>query len=280
MTYTRHLPSPPLNTYIDDLYYIDGPAPYTHIKVLPMPSLGLIINFGKPFRVTQPDEGLSFNASAGSWWTGVWSTYHMVEWPQEVRFYGIHFKPGGVYPFLQIPLSELHNRVVPLEAAWGCFAAELEEQLHNAPDVEAGFAVLEQALLSRLEEAPYGLNTVQQAIGQIAQQHGTLSIRELSDEVGLSPNYLVTQFKRMVGLKPKELARFYRFAHTLRSINPMQAVDWMRVAHQYGYYDQSHFNKEFTAFTGHTPSDYLLLRRRLQAENPEEKGNIGQLPTE
>jgi len=72
-----------------------------------------------------------------------------------------------------------------------------------------------------------------------------LSIRALSDQMGLSQNHLGTQFKRLVGGTPKELARLTRFEWTLRSIDPTQPVDWTRVAHQSHYYDQSHFNKDF-----------------------------------
>jgi AraC-like DNA-binding protein len=86
--------------------------------------------------------------------------------------------------------------------------------------------------------------------------------------MGISQNHLGTQFKRLLGGTPKVLARLYRFQHALRSIDPMQPVDWTWVAHQSRYYDQPHFNKDFIAFTGHSPGDYLRLRRRVQAENP------------
>jgi AraC-like DNA-binding protein len=41
------------------------------------------------------------------------------------------------------------------------------------------------------------------------------------------------------------------------------------VAHQFCYHDQSHFIRDFKEFTGHTPTDYLRLRRRMHEENPD-----------
>jgi methylphosphotriester-DNA--protein-cysteine methyltransferase len=91
----------------------------------------------------------------------------------------------------------------------------------------------------------------------------------LSEDMGISHNHLLTQFKRMVGIAPKTLARLYRLKHVLRSIAPTKPVDWALIAHQAGYYDQSHFNNDFMAFLGHSPTHYLQLRRKIHATDPE-----------
>ena len=94
MVYLSYIPSPPLKAYIEDLYYLDGPASYPRQKVLPVASSNLMINLGDPFDVYEPDQTRPFITCTDSWWTGVWNTYHSVDWPPSVRFYGVHFKPG------------------------------------------------------------------------------------------------------------------------------------------------------------------------------------------
>jgi len=278
MTYIRYIPSPPLNAYIDDLYYLDGPAPYPRQKVLPVASSNLMINLGYPFDVYAPDQAEPFVTCTDSWWVGIWTTYHNVDWPPDVQFYGVHFKPGGAYPFLQLPLSEMNGQVVPLDVLWGNFASEIRERLHAAPTIQAGFVLLEQLLLARLKEAPHGLHVVQSAIAEIARRHGGLSIRGLSDRIGISQNHLGTQFKRLVGIPPKEVARFYRFAKVLRALDAAPLVDLTSIAHQSRFYDQSHFNKDFAAFTGHNPSEYVRLRHRVLIEKPEHARVLSNLP--
>lgn len=278
MTYLSHIPSPPLNTYIDDLYYLDGPASYPRQKVLPVASSNLMINLGDPFDVYGPDKAKPFITCTDSWWVGIWNTYHSVDWPPQVKFYGVHFKPGGAYPFLQLPLSEMNSQVVPLDAIWGQAAGEIRERLQAARTVQAGFDLLERLLMARFCEAPYSLNIVQHAVLEIAQHHGALSIRSLSDQIGFSQNHLSNQFKRFVGIPPKEVARFYRFAHVLHSLESAQHVDLTRIAHQTRFYDQSHFNKDFAAFTGYSPTEYIQLRRRVESENPEHARVLSNLP--
>jgi AraC-like DNA-binding protein len=280
MTYTSYIPGPPLNAYIDDFYYIDGPAPYPCQKALPVASSNLMINLGQPFVVYKPNQADPYITCTDSWWVGVWDTYHSVDWPPTVQFYGVHFKPGGAYPFLQFPLSEISRQVLPLDAIWGYFALEAGERLSSAPTVQAGFAFLECLLLARLGEPPRSQGLVQYAVSEIARHHGALSIRGLSEQLDISQNHLSTQFKRLVGTTPKDVARLYRFARVLHLIDSALAVDLTDIAHQSCFYDQSHFNREFASFTGHSPSQYVQLRRRVETESPEHARAYRNLPVD
>ena len=52
------------------------------------------------------------------------------------------------------------------------------------------------------------------------------------------------------------------------------------IAHQAGFYDQSHLNKDFVDLTGYNPTDYLRLRRLISAQNLHQAQSLGQLPIE
>jgi AraC-like DNA-binding protein len=89
------------------------------------------------------------------------------------------------------------------------------------------------------------------------------------------------QFKHVVGTSAKELARIYRFEHVLHSIDPIASVDWTRIAQQCGYFDQSHLNKDFMAFTGYSPTGFLSQRRRVYAQAaPADQFSLRNLPTD
>jgi AraC-like DNA-binding protein len=278
MTYTSHLPRPPLDDYIDDIYHLDAPPPAARLRVFPMPTLHLMINLGSGFDVRVGDQA-RIVALSESWCTGMWDIYHDVRYPaSNISLYGVHFKPGGAASFLRTPMSELRNQIVPLEAFWGVRASEIRERLATAPCVQSGLSLLEGLLLERFRKASKKLCLVQYAVSELARRQGSLSIRALSDQAGVSHNHLGLQFNDFVGLTPKELARIYRFTQVLSAIEPSRAVDWTRVANQTGYYDQSHFNKEFAAYTGLSPTNYLQQRSRLAAESPGYQHEPGNLP--
>jgi AraC-like DNA-binding protein len=267
MSYIRYVPSPPLDQYIHHLYYLDGAMPFPRERILPSPTLDLKVNLGGSFRLNEEGQTRCPKPLTESWLTGLSSVYHTIDWPPDMRLYGVRFMPDGAYPFLGLPISELYNQVVSLDALWGRFASEIREQLEAAPTIQAGLALFERLLLARLCEKPHEQRIVDHCIAEIARHHGALSIRALSDQVGISQNHLATQFKRVVGTSAKVVARLYRFEHVLRSIDSPQPVNWTQLALQCGYYDQPHFNREFLALTGHSPSTYQHLRRRVYREN-------------
>jgi AraC-like DNA-binding protein len=267
MTYLSHIPAPPLNAYIDAFYYLDGQMPFRHEKILPVPELDLKINLGSAFQIYEQDRTTSSISLTESWLVGLYGVHHSIDWPVDMRLYGVNFKPFGAFPFLGFPLSELYNQVVTLDAIWGQWASEIREQLYAAPSVEAGLALFERLMLSRLCEKPHEHKVVEYAISMIDQRHDHLSIRELSDQIGISQNHLGTLFKRVIGTSAKELARLYRFKHVLRSTDDIHPIDWTQIAQRCGYYDLAHLNKDFVRFTGHSPTDYWHLRRRVHTED-------------
>jgi AraC-like DNA-binding protein len=268
-TYIRHIPAPPLNAYIDYFFYLDGPMTHSREKSLPAAAVVLIVNFGGAIQMSGSNQAETFSPWAEIWCMGPWSMYHLVDWPLHVQQLGVCFKPDGAYPFLQLPVSELLNRYVSLDDIWGQCATEIRERLYAVPTIQARFVLLEQIMLAQLGEVPQGLKTVQYAVGKIAGQGGALSIQMLSKHIGISQNHLLTQFKRMVGFSPKELAKYYQLRYILRSIDLRQPIDWTQVALQFGYYDLSHLNKDFVAFTGHSPTSYLRLLRQKHDVDPQ-----------
>ncbi|MEV4599905.1 helix-turn-helix domain-containing protein [Amycolatopsis sp. NPDC049253] len=204
---------------------------------------------------------------AGGFFTGVWTRRFVVEYPGRVRLAGVHFKPWGISPFVDVVATELRDRCVPADAVWPRAADRIRDRLGGLSSPTETLRVVEEELRARLAEtAPRGLDLVQHTGRRLETAHGTIPVGVLSDAAGVSGNHLAAQFKSHVGLTPKRMARIYRFARLILSVDALGPVDWPDLAHRCGYFDQAHFSKEFKDFTGHTPTGYLTLRRRLPAE--------------
>jgi AraC-like DNA-binding protein len=96
-------------------------------------------------------------------------------------------------------------------------------------------------------------------IGRIIKelQHDTLpdSIKLLASKYHLTPRYLQKLFLQYTGFTPKFYHKISRFQYSLKLINKGD-TSLTSIAYDRGYFDQSHFIREFKFFTGVTPGEY------------------------
>jgi AraC-like DNA-binding protein len=265
--YAGRVPAPPLDQFIDDIYCLTGVPRHRRMNVPPMPSAHLFVNLGGPVRLGDSDPSVSPAVFTDGWFMGVWTRRFLFEYPASVRLVGVHFKPWGISPFVDMSMTGLRDRWVPADAVWGRSLDRIRNQVGDTASATGALRVLEEELRSRLAEAPSrGLGLVRRTGGRLEASRGAVPVGALTDAAGVSGNHLAAQFKSHVGVTPKRLARIYRFARLIVSVDARRPVDWAELAQTAGYFDQSHFSREFKDFTGHTPTEYLALRRRHPAE--------------
>ena len=267
MEYVGRVPAPPLDRFIDDIYCLTGVPRHSLMNVPPMPSAHLFVNLGEPVSLWDSGPSAPPAVCADGWFMGVWTRRFLFEYPTRVRVVGVHFKPWGISPFTGMPATELRDRWVPVDAVWQRSLDRIRNRAGDTASAAETLRVVEEELRARLTVAPSrGLNLVRLTGERLAASHGAVPIAALTDAAGVSGTHLAMQFKSHVGVTPKRVARIYRFARLILSVDPLHPVDWSAVAHTAGYFDQAHFTREFKDFTGHTPTEYLALRRRFPAE--------------
>jgi AraC-like DNA-binding protein len=275
MEYVGLVPAPPLDRFIDDIYCVTGVPRHRRMNVPLMPSAHLFVNLDGPVRLWDSDPSVPPAVLNDGWFMGVWTRRSLLEYPTRVRLVGVHFKPWGISPFVDMPATVLRDRWLPVDAVWQRSLDRIRNQVGDVASATETLRVLEQELRSRLAEAPSrGLDLVQHTGGRLETSHGAVPVGALTDAAGVSGNHLATQFKSHVGVTPKRVARIYRFARLILSVDALRPVDWSELAQTAGYFDQADFSREFKDFTGHTPTEYLALRRRFPAEQgfPPDRG--------
>jgi AraC-like DNA-binding protein len=277
--YVSRVPRPPLDGLIDDLYYLEGASPYARLTLPPAPAALLIVNLGSPFLIragtdietAEYADGCVVTTPTRAWEFG---------YPLRTRSVGVHFKAWGLAPFLPMPAAELCDRPVTVEQVWGRPAiAELRDRLATSEGPHEMLTLLEEELMRRLGDAA-GLGLVRHTSRIMAATSGAVAIDELRVSAGVSSTHLTQRFKELIGVTPKRLARTYRFATTVLSINPAEPIDWADLAYGGGYFDQAHFGHEFREFTGLTPTRYVEVRRRFLREHPGHALDSWPLPTD
>lgn len=165
------------------------------------------------------------------------------------------FKEAGAYAFIKEPLNELFEDSVSLDNFTGYKnLSAIEEQLAAAADNTQRIYLIEQFLLSRL----YNHKTdtlILAAMERIHVTKGIIRIKDLADTLCISQDAFEKRFRRVVGVSPKQFSYIIRMRSILGSGLNKQTLT--ETAFNAGYFDQSHFNKDFKIFTGQTPTEFI-----------------------
>jgi len=229
----------------------------TRELLLPIGTTELVVSLeDNPIRVftdINDTQGKRFGAAAVC---GPQSRYFVLGPADHVSVVGAHFKPGGAFPFLGLPLNELNDQHVALEDLWGPYARSLRDQLLCAGGPEARMDVLEQALISRLAKRPAYHPVVAYALNQFGAAPAVPRVKEVSTASGYSAKRFIQLFEYGVGLTPKRYCRVRRFQDVIARLTRGLRVEWADVAADCGYYDQSHLIHDFREMAGMTPAQY------------------------
>ncbi|HZU32186.1 MAG TPA: AraC family transcriptional regulator [Candidatus Angelobacter sp.] len=261
MLYLTHLPQPPLSNFVELFWFYDGFPQRTHKKERLMPdgSVEIVINLREDETRVYDRENLEqCSRLPGSVVCGPHSSFFVIDTAEQDSVIGIHFKPGGIFPFFKLPADELQNQHISLQDLWGAEGGMLRERLLEAPTPQAKLKTLETCLLAQacqpLERHP----AVGFALELFSTGNTSLAIADVSEQIGISSRRFIQLFSNQVGLTPKLFCRVRRFQQVLKKVRTGAEFDWTEIAADCGYYDQAHFIHDFKAFSGINPTTYLL----------------------
>lgn len=261
MLMRQHIPAPPLGDFVDLFWLYEGYRQSHALEhCLPTGTTELVINLREDrVRIYDRQDVRRFQTLPGALMCGTHSEFFVIDTEEQFAVMGVHFKPGGAFPFFKLPAGEVRNQHVALADLWGARTGELRERLLAAPTPEAKFHVLETILLAQLLRPLVRHPAVAFALRYLPHAD---SMAAVTEQIGLSQRRFIELFDAQVGLTPKLYARVQRFQQVLRLTQRQTEVDWAQVALQCGYFDQAHFSHDFKAFSGLTPTAYLTLRGR------------------
>jgi methylphosphotriester-DNA--protein-cysteine methyltransferase len=260
MEYVGRTPSPPLDAFVERIWYCSDTPPHARERVLPSGgALGLAINLVETeLQIYDPANPAAVRAHAGALVCGTYTRSYVYDPRQRASVVGVHFRPGGAFPFLGISPSEIADTHVPLDDLWGSFSRNLREQLLEAGSPSERLRLVEAALLRRLARARPGHPAVRAAVVALHAGGNRARVADVAAVVGLSRRRFIEVFEREVGLTPKLYARLQRFHLVKQRIATLGGPpSWATFAIECGYFDQSHMLRDFVEFSSMSPAGYL-----------------------
>ncbi len=248
-------PGMQLAPYARLLWDTCGSTTYSHDKILPDGLVVLIVNLGVPAKLHDSQNYSKFTWFRRAWISGLQDEALVTGTGPGSHLVGVHLDPLGAYRLTGIPAHELSRSVFESSSIFGAEYDDLGERMAAMPNAAARLDAFEQHIARRIDEGPSPRAETAHALHRIRATRGAVPIRALARETGFSPKHLLALFRREVGLGPKVYARIVRFHHVAQALRASPNVNLGRLAHEAGFSDQSHFVREFSAFSGAPPSE-------------------------
>jgi AraC-like DNA-binding protein len=250
--YQLFLPAKPLQPFIECYWRFEGFSTALEQSIFVDAKPDILFNFGGAYQRTDLLTPLQKETLTIAHLDAQRDYPLQVAQHGRVQLIGVRFYAGGLSAFVSMSLHELLNQVIDLRLIFGSAVLELEARLYEA-DSRAQVALLNGFFLQHLRPSQAHLY-IRLTAREIEMTNGAVDIGTLSKQSGYSIRTLDRYFQQFYGVSPKFYARIQRFQHAL--IRLSQPLSLAEIALMCGYYDQAHFTKEFSQFTGQSPYQY------------------------
>jgi len=175
--------------------------------------------------------------------------------PTEVA--AINFKPLGVHSIFGFDMSKHRNSFLELNneehaTAW------LLDALRRTIVINEKKKVMDHWLMSNLGKKVQDMGKMHQIVAFIESKQGSLMVEEILERFSITERTLQRWFSKMVGVNPKLFLRIRKFNYVLSQLETPGGTLQQLLDHA-GYFDQSHFIKDFMEFTNSKPSVFKSL---------------------
>lgn len=167
-------------------------------------------------------------------------------------YIGIRFLPSMFPQLFEISAKELSNVCEPLDNVLPKVSAYIQLYFHSLLSETEIIRRLNSYFLKLISMKEFSLdNRFYNAMELILNEQGVL---ELDFNTGISPRQLRRLFHYYLGQNAKTFAKVVRFQNILRAKPTVTSLRQHKIFYDLGYFDQSHFIKDFKSFYGVTPT--------------------------
>ena len=170
---------------------------------------------------------------------------------------GVSFQPHALKSVFGIDACEFTHAGFDLNSIQNKKHINLSEQIINEESVEGKIKMLSNYLLYRHQTNDRQTeDMIKDAVAQIVQSKGNLSLKELQQKLNLSERSLERKFNQSIGISPKLFSRICRFQESLNQLQTRSYDKLSDIAYENQYADQSHLIRTFKEFTGLSPLEF------------------------
>lgn len=185
--------------------------------------------------------------------------------------FGVYLWPWGARLLFGGSHEDHMRRFIGIDALWGAEGADLVKRVLRCEGHAERMALLTEQLKTRLLHADAPDPVLAPCVQRILTEQAATPLDVLMKNSGLARRQFERRFKECTGFPPALFVRMVRFQRSYRMLENGEAASLTEMAHACGYFDQSHFIRDFKRFSGMNPRTYF-------EKAPEKVDNFVRLP--
>lgn len=267
MIFETHTVPAPFDDLIESIFHFKGFQPDHSIeRVVPTGHVFVLFELDDMERHTYHGDPLEPNATfRKAWVSGLHRNHLSISAHDDSEMLVIQFKAFGAYPFLQLPMEKLADRVVPGDQFSNTDLFTTRERLYTASTSTDKFGVADAWLDAHFDRGRLPPKSLIDVVTNLQAQPAA-KLNDIIESFDGTQKHLISQFKKFIGITPKQYQRVLRFNDVFVQMQGDQFLSWSDIAYRCGYADQSHFIREFKNFSGFIPESFL--REGFDEETP------------
>lgn len=241
MNYKKVKPCKELESFIHFYWELRGNLKSEWERVFPDGCAGILVNLGNNCLTDNGSVSMEFGKT---YVVGAMNSFKDSFIDNDTHLLGVCLKPATFANFYSyVSQNEFTNETIEFEKS---NSFNVDKTLINP------FNYFDCFFSERIKSKS---NKLQSVINDIHSTNGQISIFELSKRNYTTVRQLERNFKKYIGLSPKEYSNIIRFQYALSIIkNSNRGRSLLDIAFECGYYDHSHLTNEIKRNTGLLPS--------------------------
>ncbi len=188
---------------------------------------------------------------------GQLSKFAQINSIKDSKLIGVNLKPTALHKLTNVNMALLTDKGVPASHCFNHDIYELFNNLNQSNNTDTIIQLLDHYFINLMEKQPITMDKFDILINHIVEMKGNITIEEIERICPMSIRTRQRYFTERVGLSMKTYLRVIRNLNFFKLLNEHPNKPISELIFAVGYYDYSHFNKDFKLMTGITPQQYF-----------------------
>ncbi|TWF35349.1 helix-turn-helix protein [Chitinophaga polysaccharea] len=259
---TSHLPPPVLRPYIDRFWTCEGTAAiYSFPTLAAGTGAEMIFQLKAPMILTA-NEHTVYTPPPQALYC-IRRHYYKAMINQDHYFIAVRFKAGAIRHFCPVPVADVIESFPDIQLLYGGEGKKLADSLLGSINLSQQLACIADFLVGLLHKYHRPQTLIDAAVQQLYYNREIPDLVSFSASLGSSYRQFERLFINNLGITSKSFQQTARLNNALKYLISNQVRDYLPVAFDFGYYDQSHFIRACRKYFGNKP------RAILSQANPD-----------